>query len=70
MVRDDELTAEILKCASDIKLAQTEEEQTNMSTLIADVTTMASKWPRFQGYDIYEVEAVVRDVLENTPLPT
>lgn len=63
-----ELSNEILQCAVDMLATQTDGEKKNPSALVGDVTVAASAWPRFQGFDIYEVEAVVRHVLEAAPL--
>ena len=60
----DKLKADIKQCAVDIRATQTDSEKKNPSALIADVTVAASQWPRFQGFDVYETEAVVRHVLE------
>jgi len=60
----DKLKADIKQCAVDIRATQTDAEKKNPSALIADVTVAASQWPRFQGFDVYETEAVVREILE------
>ena len=56
--------ADVQQCAIDILAMQGDAEKKNPSALVADVTVAASAWSRFKGFDIYEVEAVVREVLE------
>ena len=56
--------ADVQQCAIDILAMQGDAEKKNPSALIADVTVAASQWPRFQGFDVYETEAVVREILE------
>jgi len=58
------LEDDVRQCAIDILATQTDAEKKNPSALVADVTVAASAWPRFKGFDIYETNAVVREILE------
>lgn len=58
------LEDDVRQCAIDILATQTDAEKKNPSALIADVTVAASAWPRFEGLDPYEIEGVVREILE------
>ena len=60
----DKLRGDIKRCAIDMTATQTDAEKKNPSAIIADVTVAASQLPQFQGFDIYETEAVVREILE------
>ena len=60
----DKLKTDVKQCVVDIIATQTDAENKNPSALIADVTVAASQWPQFQGFDVYETEAVVREILE------
>lgn len=62
-----QLDDQVFKTAVAMLATQTVAEQKNLSALVADVTIAASAWPRFQGFDVYETEAVVRSILQ--PLP-
>ena len=64
-----ELEDQVLKTAVDMLATQTDAEKKKPSALIADVTVAAHSWPRFQGFDVYETEAVVRHVLEAASSP-
>ncbi len=59
----DKLQGDVKRCAVDIIATQTDAEKKNPSALIAGVTVAASQWPQFQGFDAYETEAVVREIL-------
>ena len=58
------LEDDVHQCAIDMLATQTDAEKKNPSAIIADVTVAASQWPQFQGFDVYETEAVVREILE------
>ena len=60
----DKLRGDVKQCAVDIIATQTDAEKKNPSALIADVTVAAHSWPQFKDFDIYETEAVVREILE------
>lgn len=61
----DKLKEDVKRCAIDMAAKQqTDVEKKNPSALVGDVTVAASAWPQFQGFDIYETEAVVREILK------